>query len=162
MLHRRDDHQLEAELAERLQRLLSELRAGLRERFVEQNATTIQPYIDSVVMVSKTEPTGRNARPVASVATRTISEFTTLRHEMRATTRRMPAGVCGCQVIAGTSPSGGTSAQLEAAGSPALDTAPPIASHVTGKPPNVVRSKHKRYTVRGKCPVPGRRRYIPR
>ena len=25
-----------------------------------------QPYIDSVVMVSKTEPTGRNARPVAS------------------------------------------------------------------------------------------------
>ena len=28
-----------------------------------QNATTIQPYIDSVVMVSKTEPTGRNARP---------------------------------------------------------------------------------------------------
>jgi uncharacterized protein YPO0396 len=37
-----------------------------------QNATTIQPYIDSVVMVSKTEPTGRNARPVASVATRTI------------------------------------------------------------------------------------------
>ena len=31
-----------------------------------QNATTIQPYIDSVVMVSKTEPTGRNARPVAS------------------------------------------------------------------------------------------------
>ena len=32
-----------------------------------QNATTIQPYIDSVVMVSKTEATGRNARPVASV-----------------------------------------------------------------------------------------------
>ena len=27
-----------------------------------QNATTIQPYIDSVVMVSKTEATGRNAR----------------------------------------------------------------------------------------------------
>ena len=46
-----------------------------------QNATTIQPYIDSVVMVSKTEPTGRNARPVASVATRTISEFTSLRRE---------------------------------------------------------------------------------
>ena len=44
-----------------------------------QNATTIQPYIDSVVMVSKTEATGRNARPVASVATRTISEFTALR-----------------------------------------------------------------------------------
>src|SRR5712671_40395 len=58
-----------------------------------QNATTIQPYIDSVVMVSKTEPTGRNARPVASVATRTISEFTTLRHEMRATADRVPAGV---------------------------------------------------------------------
>ena len=30
------------------------------------------PYIDSVMMLSKTEPTGRNARPVASVATRTI------------------------------------------------------------------------------------------
>ena len=54
-----------------------------------QNATTIQPYIDSVVMVSKTEPTGRNA----SVATRTISEFTTLRHEMRTTADRLPAGV---------------------------------------------------------------------
>ena len=43
-----------------------------------QNATTIQPYIDSVVMVSKT---------------RTISEFTTLRHEMRTTAERVPAGV---------------------------------------------------------------------
>jgi hypothetical protein len=59
-----------------------------------QNATTIQPYIDSVVMVSKTDPTGRNARPVASVATRTISEFTTLRNEMRASAKdRVPAGV---------------------------------------------------------------------
>ncbi len=55
-----------------------------------QNATTIQPYIDGVVMVSKTEPTGRNTRPVASVATRTISEFTSLRNEMRA--RRPGAG----------------------------------------------------------------------
>jgi uncharacterized protein YPO0396 len=58
-----------------------------------QNATTIQPYIDSVVMVSKTEPTGRNARPVASVATRTISEFTSLRQEMRTNAERVPAGV---------------------------------------------------------------------
>ena len=59
-----------------------------------QNATTIQPYIDSVVMVSKTEATGRNARPVATVATRTISEFTTLRQEMRASARqKVPAGV---------------------------------------------------------------------
>ena len=58
-----------------------------------QNATTIQPYIDSVVMVSKTEATGRNARPVATVATRTISEFTSLRQEMRATAQRVPAGV---------------------------------------------------------------------
>ncbi len=48
-----------------------------------QNATTIQPYIDSVVMVSKTEATGRNARPVATVATRSIAEFTELRHQMR-------------------------------------------------------------------------------
>ncbi|TFV61548.1 nuclease [Mycobacterium sp. PS03-16] len=55
-----------------------------------QNATTIQPYIDSVVMVSKTEATGRNARPVASVATRTISEFTALRSSMGA---KVPAGV---------------------------------------------------------------------
>jgi hypothetical protein len=44
-------------------------------------------------MVSKTEPTGRNARPVASVATRTISEFATLRDEMRAKAQRVPAGV---------------------------------------------------------------------
>ena len=58
-----------------------------------QNATTIQPYIDSVVMVSKTEPTGRNARPVASVTTRTISESTSLRQEMRASAEQVPAGV---------------------------------------------------------------------
>ena len=58
-----------------------------------QNATANQPYNDSVVMVSKTEPTGRNARPVASVATPTISEFTTLRQEMRTTAQRVPAGV---------------------------------------------------------------------
>jgi NAD(P)-dependent dehydrogenase (short-subunit alcohol dehydrogenase family) len=58
-----------------------------------RNATTIQPYIDSVVMVSKTEATGRNVRPVASVATRTISEFTTLRNEMVRTSARVPAGV---------------------------------------------------------------------
>ena len=57
-----------------------------------QNATTIQPYIDSVVMVSKTEPSGRNARPVATVATRTISEFTELRREMRRNDK-VPAGV---------------------------------------------------------------------
>ena len=57
-----------------------------------QNATTIQPYIDSVVMVSKTQATGRNARPVASVATRTISEFGELRREMRANAK-VPAGV---------------------------------------------------------------------
>jgi hypothetical protein len=43
-----------------------------------QNATTIQPYIDSVVMVSKT---------------RTISEFTSLRQEMRTAAERVPAGV---------------------------------------------------------------------
>ena len=48
-----------------------------------QNATTIQPYIDSVVMVSKTEATGRNARPVATVATKTISDFTALRRELK-------------------------------------------------------------------------------
>jgi uncharacterized protein YPO0396 len=58
-----------------------------------KNATTIQPYTDSVVMVSKTEATGRNARPVATVATRTISEFTSLRKEMRKTAAKVPAGV---------------------------------------------------------------------
>jgi uncharacterized protein YPO0396 len=58
-----------------------------------QNATTIQPYIDSVVLVPNTEATGRNARPVASVATRTISEFASLRHKMRAMPERVQAGV---------------------------------------------------------------------
>jgi len=48
-----------------------------------QNATTIQPYIDGVVMVSKSEATGRNARPVASVATKTITDFTALRRELK-------------------------------------------------------------------------------
>jgi uncharacterized protein YPO0396 len=60
-----------------------------------QNATTIQPYIDSVIMVSKTEATSRNARPVATVVSKTISDFTTLRAEMRssAARERVPAGV---------------------------------------------------------------------
>ncbi|BBZ28163.1 nuclease [Mycolicibacterium madagascariense] len=49
-----------------------------------QNATTIQPYIDSVVMVSKKEAIGRNARPVATVTSKTISDFTALRREMSA------------------------------------------------------------------------------
>jgi uncharacterized protein YPO0396 len=57
-----------------------------------QNATTIQPYIDSVVMVSKKEATGRNARPVATISTKTISDFTALKHEMTTSTR-VPAGV---------------------------------------------------------------------
>ncbi len=48
-----------------------------------QNATTIQPYIDGVVMVSKSEATGRNARPVANVATKTITDFTALRRELK-------------------------------------------------------------------------------
>ncbi|KAA0108104.1 ATP-binding protein [Mycolicibacterium sp. P1-5] len=60
-----------------------------------QNATTIQPYIDSVIMVSKTEATSRNARPVATVVSKTISDFTTLRAEMRSSVARdrVPAGV---------------------------------------------------------------------
>lgn len=58
-----------------------------------QNATTIQPYIDSVVMVSKREATGRNARPVATVSTKTITDFTALRHEMRTSAALVPAGV---------------------------------------------------------------------
>ncbi len=60
-----------------------------------QNATTIQPYIDSVIMVSKTEASSRNARPVATVVSKTISDFTTLRAEMRnsAARERVPAAV---------------------------------------------------------------------
>ncbi|GAB7070529.1 AAA family ATPase [Mycobacterium hodleri] len=60
-----------------------------------QNATTIQPYIDSVVMVSKADATGRNARPVATVATKTISDFTALKQDMMvsAATARVPATV---------------------------------------------------------------------
>ncbi|MCV7346283.1 ATP-binding protein [Mycolicibacterium rhodesiae] len=60
-----------------------------------QNATTIQPYIDSVIMVSKTEATSRNARPVATVVSKTISDFTSLRAEMRssAARERVPATV---------------------------------------------------------------------
>jgi uncharacterized protein YPO0396 len=58
-----------------------------------QNATTIQPYIDSVVMVSKKEATGRDARPVATVATKSISDFTALRQDMTASAAaaRVPA-----------------------------------------------------------------------
>lgn len=48
-----------------------------------QNATTIQPYIDGVVMVSKTEASGRNARPVAHVTTKTISDFTALKRDLK-------------------------------------------------------------------------------
>lgn len=44
-----------------------------------QNTTTIQPYIDSVVMVSKADAAVPNARPVASVTAASISEFTELR-----------------------------------------------------------------------------------
>ncbi|MGY4708836.1 ATP-binding protein [Mycolicibacterium sp. CBM1] len=60
-----------------------------------QNATTIQPYIDSVIMVSKTEATSRNARPVATVVAKTISDFTSLRQQMRhsAARERVPAPV---------------------------------------------------------------------
>ena len=60
-----------------------------------QNATTIQPYVDSVVMVSKKEATGRDARPVATVATKTILDFTALRQEMTASAAaaRVPATV---------------------------------------------------------------------
>jgi uncharacterized protein YPO0396 len=60
-----------------------------------QNATTIQPYVDSVVMVSKREATGRNARPIATVATKTISDFTALRQVLRTaqSEEKVPAGV---------------------------------------------------------------------
>jgi hypothetical protein len=46
-------------------------------------------------MVSKKEATGRDARPVATVATKTISDFTALRHEMTVSAKaaRVPATV---------------------------------------------------------------------
>jgi uncharacterized protein YPO0396 len=44
-----------------------------------QNTTTIQPYIDSVIMVSKTDATTPSARPVASATARSISEFAQIR-----------------------------------------------------------------------------------
>ena len=50
---------------------------------VQNATTTIQPYIDGVVMVSKSEATGRNARPVATVATKTITDFTALRRGLK-------------------------------------------------------------------------------
>lgn len=47
-----------------------------------QNTTTIAPYIDSVVMVTKDE--GVNVRPVASTQTVAIGEFVELRQEISA------------------------------------------------------------------------------
>jgi hypothetical protein len=46
-------------------------------------------------MVSKKEATGRDARPVATLATKTIADFTALRHELSAaaSAERVPAGV---------------------------------------------------------------------
>ena len=43
-----------------------------------QNSTTIQPYIDNVVMVSKTEA-GPDNRPTASAVSTTIKAFSELR-----------------------------------------------------------------------------------
>lgn len=48
-----------------------------------QNTTTIQPYIDSVVMVSKPEAPG--TRPVASTTTVAINEFADIQHELATT-----------------------------------------------------------------------------
>lgn len=42
-----------------------------------QNTTTIQPYIDSVVMVSKVD--GPGVKPIASTSTVTIDEFADIR-----------------------------------------------------------------------------------
>ena len=46
--------------------------------------------VESQYLAQLYAATGRNARPVASVATRTISEFTALRQEMRTTAQRVP------------------------------------------------------------------------
>jgi uncharacterized protein YPO0396 len=53
-----------------------------------QNTTTIQPYIESVVMVSKPDTPG--ATPIASTYTVTISEFVDIRQELAASPA--PAG----------------------------------------------------------------------
>lgn len=43
-----------------------------------QNTSTIQPYVDNVVMVSKTEA-GADSRPTASAVSTTIKAFSELR-----------------------------------------------------------------------------------
>lgn len=50
-----------------------------------QNTSTIQPYIDNVVMVSKTEDV--NSRPVATAISTSIQTFSDLR---RTSTSRLP------------------------------------------------------------------------
>jgi uncharacterized protein YPO0396 len=51
-----------------------------------QNTTTIQPYIDSVIMVSKTDASAPDARPVASTTAASIAEFADLRTKFDAAT----------------------------------------------------------------------------
>ncbi|WP_269199340.1 SbcC/MukB-like Walker B domain-containing protein, partial [Mycobacterium avium] len=48
-----------------------------------QNTTTIQPYIDSVVMVSKRDTPG--TEPIASTRTVTVREFAEISHELART-----------------------------------------------------------------------------
>ncbi len=54
-----------------------------------QNSTTIQPYIDNVVMVSKSDASAPNARPVASVTSASISSNSPICERLRGT--RFPA-----------------------------------------------------------------------
>jgi uncharacterized protein YPO0396 len=51
-----------------------------------QNTTTIQPYINSVIMVSKTDASAPDARPVASTTAASIAEFADLRSRFDAAT----------------------------------------------------------------------------
>lgn len=50
-----------------------------------QNTTIIQPYIDSVVMVSKRDTPGKD--PVASTRVVTVSEFSEISHELAASSK---------------------------------------------------------------------------
>jgi uncharacterized protein YPO0396 len=49
-----------------------------------QNTTTIQPYIDSVIIVSKTDASASDARPIASATAASIAEFADLRSRLEA------------------------------------------------------------------------------
>jgi uncharacterized protein YPO0396 len=56
-----------------------------------QNTTTIQPYIDGVIMVSKTDASAPDSRPVASTTAASIAEFADLRTKFDTATQAASA-----------------------------------------------------------------------